>query len=361
MSRVLAAGEFGSVRSAFAGPAAPSVQALNGDALEKLSFIMGKRYTTAEVRTLRGLGLPNCQAEARYSGFDMGGGECSLIAILSRLQSLPTGALAVVEELELGLHAEAQERLVRTLIEMCRQRRIQLICSTHSEVVLDQLPRQARILLRKHDAEHEAINDVSTRCAMHEMSGSPRPELMIYTEDQFAATLVEEALAGPIRARVAIRDIGSNATLARQAVAHLRTAGHLQALSCFDGDCNEKDVNRWISDERADRRDLEPHRLILPGNGLNPESWILGQLEHREYVEAFSRELNCEPRLASSHLVAMRVQLDHHDAGHTLSERTGLEPKVARRHLIRSVARVHPALNELRDRVAALLDRPRQT
>ena len=132
--------------------------------------------------------------------------------------------MIVIEEIELGLHAEAQVRLIDVLLGYCRGKRIQIICTTHSEVILDALPRQARLLIRKAGDEHEAIGNVSTRFAIYEMAGRAQPELIVYTEDRFAAVLVEEALAGPRRARIEVRDVGSNVTLARQAVVR-RKAG----------------------------------------------------------------------------------------------------------------------------------------
>ncbi|MHB1587393.1 MAG: ATP-dependent nuclease [Acidiferrobacteraceae bacterium] len=356
VSRILPASEYGAVRSAFGRTPEPVSETLNADSLAKLSFIMGRTYEEAETRFIRGLGLPTCHAGIAYSGFDMGSGESSLIALLARLQSMPTGGLVVIEELELGLHAEAQERLVEVLLGLCSARRLQIICTTHSEVVLDHLPREARVLLRRSGDEHEAISNVSTRFAIHEMAGDARPELVVYTEDRFAAMLVEEALAGPQRARIEAKDVGSNTTLARQAVAHLRLNGPLRALSTFDGDCTDTEITRWVHDERGERQDLAPDWMTLPGDHLTPEKWVIRELERPEYLREFARQLNCTEHVAIGHVEAMRNQLDDHDSGYTLSRRAGLDQTDAHRIMIRSVASRHPGLDALRARVTALLD-----
>jgi hypothetical protein len=355
MSRVLSAVEYGVMRSAFARAAAGTSDALDADSLESLSYIMGRGYEQAQTTYIRGLGLASCQSGATYSGFDMGGGESSVIVLLSRLQATRTGALLLIEELELGLHAEAQVRLVEVLLRYCRDKRVQIICTTHSEAILDALPRQARLLIRRAGAEHEAVGNVSTRFAIHEMAGRAQPELIVYTEDRFAAVVVEEALAGPQRSRIEIRDVGSNVTLARQAVSHLRLSAELRAFSAFDGDCTEAQINSWIRNERGERH-FEPDWLILPADGLSPERWILRELAGADYATELGRQLNCSPATAVAHIEAMRVQLDHHDSGYVLGQRAGLEPETARRALIRSVARTHPGLEPLRIRVAQLLD-----
>ena len=356
VSRVLPAVESDAVRRAFAGQKGRGLVALDGDTLKKLSYVMGRAYKHAETRVIRGLGLAHCTVSAPYSAFDMGSGENSVLLLLSRLQEAPVGCLVLIEEVELGLHVEAQTRLIEVLLDICLKKRIQVICTTHSEAVLDALPRQARVLLRRNGSNHEAVSNVSTRFALHEMSGSVRPELVVYTEDRFASVLVEEALAGTQRSRVDVRDVGSNATVARQAISHLRLHAKIPALSAFDGDSTEASVREWIRSERGERN-LQPDWLILPADTLSPEAWILRELRQMPYLANLKNELSCSEGEAVAHLDAMAVQLDNHDCGFVLSQRTGLEPETARRMVIRSVARQHPGLTPLRDKVSALLDR----
>jgi biotin operon repressor len=356
MSRVLPSGELSAVRAAFMNREAQQTEALNSQSIAKLSYILGREYQSAGTGYVRGLGLPVCTSGAPYTGFDMGAGECALIALLSRLQNMPSGGLMVIEEIEVGLHAEAQERLMDILIRECLDRKIQFIFTTHSEAILDHLPRQARVLLRRNGDEHESVGGVSTRFAVHEMGGALQPELLVYSEDRFAAVLIEEATPAALRARIQIRDVGSNTTLARQSVSHLRMEGDLRALSVFDGDCTRAQVEGWIRDERAEREDLAPAWLILPGSSANPERWLLDQLSDPEYQQELARELECSQAAAIGHIEAMRVQLDEHDAGYVLSQRTGFEQEDARRRLIRSVARRHPQLDELRTTIRQSLE-----
>ncbi len=355
MSRILPPSEFGALRAAFNGGACDHTEVLDDSSLANLSYIMGRRYQRAETQYIRGLGLSACTAEAEYSGFDMGSGENSLIVLLSRLQVARRGSLLVIEEIELGLHPEAQERLMQVLITFCLEKKVQIVCTTHSEVVIDTAPRRARVLLRRNGTAHEALDDVSTRFAIHEMTGRSQPELMVYTEDTFAAAMVEESLTGPQRARITVRDVGSNVRLAHQAIAHLRMNPQLRALSVFDGDCAETEVNRWIAEERAERRNLRPEWLLLPGDGLAPERWLVRELAADAYRDALAHELNCAPAVAAGHINAMGVEPEHHDCGHVLAQRTGLDLAAAQRAAVRAVARSHPALQPLRDRINELL------
>lgn len=354
ISRIMPASELAALRSTFTGNEQAQVVQLTPAAVQQLSFIMGKQYQSAEVRFAKGLVLPKCHSQADYTGFDMGGGEGSVILLLARLQDMPKGGLVIIEEVELALHQEAQVRLMEVLVSYCATRRLQIICTSHSEAVIDAVPRNARVLLSKLEDEHQATSAVSTRFAVHQMLGAVQPELEIITEDAFAAALVGEAIAGDLRPRVRIQDIGSNAVLARQAVANLRTRPDIACLSVFDGDCTEADVNGWIDSERAERA-LHPSFLILPGNGVAPEKWVLQQLQVDAYRDLLALEIGCSAQIAAGHVAAMTVDLDHHDCGHTLHMRTGISRDEARRLVIKAVARSHPELDLLRARVKEML------
>lgn len=354
VSRILPASELAALRATFTGTEQASVVNLNQDAVGYLSYIMGKPYTSAAVRFAKGMVLPICHSEADYTAFDMGGGEGSVIVMLARLQAMPTGGLVVIEEVELALHQEAQVRLIKVLLDYCRSKRLQIICTSHSATVIDAVPRQARVLISKSDGEHVATANVSTRFAVHHMLGEVQPELLIYTEDRFAALLVSECIAGDLYRRVLIQDIGSNTVLARQAVAHARTRPEVACLSVFDGDCTEANIQGWIISERAERN-LNPDWLILPGNGLAPEKWVLDQLRLDAYKEALASEIGCTPQVAADHVTAMALELDHHDCGHTLHVRTGIDKEAARRMVAKAVARSHPELDALRQRITTML------
>src|SRR6476661_3369855 len=110
--------------------------------------------------------------------------------------------------------------------------------------------------MRRMGDEHEAVTDISTRFALHDMRGSAAPELLLYTEDRLAAVLAEEALGGSLRSRVRLSDVGSSCTLARQAVSHLRAGGEVRAFCLYDSATTENQIQQWIASERGERQDL---------------------------------------------------------------------------------------------------------
>src|SRR5262249_43738483 len=151
------------------------------------------------------------------------------------------------------------------------------------------------------------------------------PELTIYCEDSVAAVLIDEALTYSDRRRVRIVDVGSDATVIKQAVCHLRGEFPGGCLCVLDGDCTDQQVQGGIASERSQSVHLTPAFEILPGNNLPPERWVLSQLTNENYRNQFAEQLGCLRDQASEHVTAMQVDVDHHDVGHTLGRRTGLE------------------------------------
>ena len=205
LSRVLPSGELREVRKRFAAGFGDHLHRLSGPAKNAMSAILGREYKEVEIRSHRGAYLAQCTAGPSYNGFDMGSGESSAIAILSALDRLPVGGLLLVEEVEHGFHPEAQLRLIEALNDQVSKKRQQIIFTTHSEYVLDHLPKVARILVERHSVKgHRSRHAPTTRQAMYAMVGEARPELTIYVEDEFARALVRGSLGGEARRRVRV-------------------------------------------------------------------------------------------------------------------------------------------------------------
>ncbi len=357
LARILSGSEISGVRSTFkALPENVECSSLDRTYREYLSFIMGKPYADAEIQKSTRYSFSRCQAECQYTAFNMGGGESCMIALIHCFEKIPNGGLIVIEEIEAGLHPQAQQRLAEVLVEICRRKRLQIICSTHSEVFLDSLPRPARLLIKKAGNDHNIIEKPSTRYAKYEMTGHFQPELMIYCEDEVAKIFIEKALPEHLRLRVEIQPVGSNNTVIKQGVSHHRSGFCMNYICVLDGDCTDGEIREWIRSERAERSDISPPYLILPGNGLPPEKWVISQLKIETYQTNFAWEFGCSMADVQAHMQALEVELNHHDLGYTLHQRTNIDPIDCVRRTMASVALSHPALDELRQNVADMLD-----
>ena len=317
-----------------------------------MSAILGQSYDSVEVHTHGGMPLAHCQTAASYTGFDMGSGEASAIAILSALERLPAGGLLLVEEIEHGFHPEAQKRLIRQLTGLISGNRKQIVCTTHSEYILDALPREGRLLVEREPDGHRVTAGPTTRQAMYSMTGTPQPELTVYVEDGFAEALVRQALPGEHRPRVRVVPIGSGADVVRQLAIHRRAGLDGPAICVLDGDVTQNQLEAWSNAQDLDSTDS---CLLLPGESP-PETWVLDALlVDDQYREELARSARLEAGPLAATLQRLRTTRDHHDIPRDFALRYGIDEELAR-YLITACVADHPDLQPIRDRVASVLD-----
>jgi predicted ATPase len=130
---------------------------------------------------------------ANYSAFHQGAGE-NTVADLVALD-VPKYSLLVIDEVETSLHPRAQRRLVRYLADLARLNELQIILTTHSPYVLEELPPEARIYVPGGQSGRVAVSGISAQFAMTNMDDETHPEADIYVEDEEAARLVREVLS----------------------------------------------------------------------------------------------------------------------------------------------------------------------
>lgn len=166
---------------------------------EYLSFILGREYSSARFATTefhetKQVGLLRREF-GEMSQFHQGAGEDATLDLFQLFETLPNYSLLIIDEVEASLHPKAQRRLTKYLLTLSRLKRIQVVLSTHSPYVLEELPSEARILLAPNEqGSISVIPNVSTEFSMSKMDDSDNPELHLYVEDSEAETLVYEIL-----------------------------------------------------------------------------------------------------------------------------------------------------------------------
>ena len=128
-----------------------------------------------------------------YSGFHQGSGETTIAELLRN--DLPQYGLVLIDEIESSLHPRAQRRLIRDLAAAARTRECQIILTTHSPYVLEELPLAARTYLLETHGSKEIANGVSPQFAMTKMDDDTYPECEIYVEDSRSKTWLAEILS----------------------------------------------------------------------------------------------------------------------------------------------------------------------
>ena len=353
LSRILPPSELQHVRRQFGKAGKTQQHKMQDDMVQAMSGVFRKTYSSIAVEESKGASLANCRGEAEYNGFNMGAGEHAVISILSALQRLPRGGLLIVEEIEHGLHPEAQSNLIKVLTKLIAKNNQQIIFSTHSKYVIDSLPRQGRVLIDRVGTEHRLVTAPTTRFAMANMVGRARPEAIFYVEDHFAAALVAECLPPDIRRRVDVVPIGGSAQVAAQLGAHIRGRNLGPAKCVFDGDCSKTDIRGWL--RREDLDEVETRYIVLPG-GEAPESWVLNELRKKPFLPIFAGRMQLKDNEAESEIDRLLALPDHHNVTFDLAERFSKTEDAALADLISPLALKHGALDGVRETANSMLD-----
>ncbi|HEX5984161.1 MAG TPA: AAA family ATPase [Solirubrobacterales bacterium] len=165
--------------------------------LARFSGIMGRTYELAKMAVTdqdskREVPVVGHHG-ASYSGFHQGAGETTVAELLQA--DMPRYSLVLIDEVESSLHPRAQRRLVRDLAAKARELELQIVITTHSPYVLEELPFEARACIVQTPAgTREIVYGVSPEFAMTKMDDIQHSECDVYVEDAAAATMLTEIL-----------------------------------------------------------------------------------------------------------------------------------------------------------------------
>lgn len=253
-----------------------------------VGYVLGKSYDEFKYSECSVYNLPIVQIGATtYSGFNMGAGENALFEIFSIIYSCGKGALLVIDEIELGLHVEAQKTLLRKLKEVCLETKTQIICTTHSKEIFDCLPYDARYFVENISGKTKITDSVSSNFAFSKMSATTGLEMTLLVEDETAEKLLMSVLPCDIRTRITISYIGSSNALVRYLASlylNVKEKNNL-VLVIFDGDQQKKEndllkyAKEMVENPKDDFDNWFKSRIeYLPGDTW-PEKWLIEKSE----------------------------------------------------------------------------------
>ena len=289
-----------------------------------------------------------------YSGFNMGAGEHSLFELFAIINECPDGSLILIDEIELGLHEKAQENLVKELKEICKKRKFQIICTTHSSRILECLPPEGTIFLERTGTETNIISGISPAYATGKLSGRSNVELDILVEDESAKLIIETILDKELRTRTRILPIGSAAAVMRHLAAKYKEHRHrkdsvTETLTFLDGDqsVNRTDqINQFLKavenpkEQQEAKNWIEKRLLFLPGDKW-PELWIVAPSNKEPFYERFGRESQMSEAEVND-MLDSACRAGKHAEFHEAARILNLDEKVVASYLIKSAFESDP-------------------
>lgn len=252
---------------------------ISADFCRKLSHVLsceyaGARFATSNVDEKRQVGLLT-REWGELSQFHQGAGEDATLDLFRTIEGIPRHSLLLIDEVEASLHPSAQRRLVRFLLHVSRQRRIQIILTTHSPYVVRELPPEAIVMLRHTPAAFNVLYGVSTEFAMDLLDDDKHPEVYIFVEDDEAGQLLREIIvsdssSSDLLQRIDIRSVGpSNVVITLGQLGKRRKLPY-KSLAVLDGDASDSNC------------------LSLPGEGP-PERLVYTDLQQLRWSTLHER------------------------------------------------------------------------
>lgn len=296
---------------------------------EAVGFVLGRKYDEFKYLEHSKYSLPMVKVGATtYSGFNMGAGENALFEIFSTIYSCGAGALLVMDEIELGLHAEAQRRFIQKLKEVCYDTHTQVICTTHSCEILDCLPYDARFFVESVQGKTKITEGISSDFAFSKLASLPSTEVEVLVEDEVAKYIFLSSLPSSLRSRLAVHIIGSATALSRQLAAlHVRPNSK-PVIAIFDGDQRPKESDNLGHAKNMcenPRQDFDSwflgHINYLPGETW-PEAWIVQCATN--CIDSLAAALNCESDSLQD-ILEYGLQAGKHNEFFEISRQLGID------------------------------------
>lgn len=256
------------------------------DVRESVGRVLGRKYESLRFKAHSYYRLAVVKSEdVIYSGFNMGAGENVLFDIFSWIYSCPKGVMLVVDEIELGLHEQAQIRFIEELKAVCLERKAQVVCTTHSPTILSRLPPEARFFVSRGKTKTKVTRGISPAFAAGLMAGSAKPEITVLVEDEVARTLVEVALGRELRLRSEVIAVGSANSVMRHLATRYKEKSAALVLAILDGDQEPLEKDNLVAfcdaletavNGKEDSAWAKARLQYLPGEKW-PEQWVLSQ------------------------------------------------------------------------------------
>lgn len=315
--------------------------------------IIGKNYGEFKLLKHSKYSLPLALSNGvRYSGFNMGAGESAVFDILTALFDAGKHTLLIIDEIELGLHEKAQRIFMEELKKLCDELHCQIICSTHSPIVLDALPPEGRFFI-EDGIEHTHITPcISPRFACCKLSGRNAGELNIFVEDDVAKSILQTCLPHTLRSRINIHEIGSSEAVLRQLSAYYLEKRN-DCLAILDGDKqSEKESAKGkiaayteASTEEAKEsvKSWSANRLLYLPDTAWPEKMLINHVQYLYALGGLSSLLESEWGISDA--VNILTVLDNgllagkHNEFYAIGKHLELEDSVVMNDIVKFIKR----------------------
>jgi predicted ATPase len=206
------------------------VKKLSQQEIDDISYILGKQYETIEILDHKffknwGFSVRFTSPYIKYSEAFAGSGETAIIVLINKIHNCTEDTLVLLDEPETSLHFGAQKRLLQYLIKKTKEKRLQIIISTHSPFFLEGMPKESiKVFSSNNVGLFHVENEREAREALIELEINKDSEkIQVLVEDRLGYSIlikVLEKIGGDIKNTFSIKYLPGGADSLKQRMAY---------------------------------------------------------------------------------------------------------------------------------------------
>ena len=132
---------------------------------------------------------------SRYSEANAGSGEVAVIQLVKKIEESEEYSLILLDEPEVSIHPGAQEKLKEYLIDATKRKKLQVVISSHSPILIRDMPSEAiKLYVTNSQGRFEVKENVDYREAFYDLEDYVSDKKIIFCEDFAAKNIVEKVL-----------------------------------------------------------------------------------------------------------------------------------------------------------------------
>lgn len=177
------------------------VYELGRETKEIISTILSKEYVSIKVAEHSLFQNPGTsiyvktKISSKYSEANAGSGEVAVIQLVKRIEKAKEYSLVLLDEPEVSIHPGAQEKLKEYLLEAVIKKKLQIVISTHSPILIKDMPIESiKLYITNSQGRFVIKEDVDYQEAFYDLEDCVSDKKIIFCEDFAAKKLVEKVL-----------------------------------------------------------------------------------------------------------------------------------------------------------------------
>ncbi|WP_228062393.1 MULTISPECIES: AAA family ATPase [unclassified Streptococcus] len=174
---------------------------IDKEVCDKVSYIMGENYSDIKIithnfytRSSRNKASKTIWIKKNgmeYSEAFAGTGEARVILLVNDILNAPDKSLVLIDEPEISLHPGAIYRLKNFILNQVKEKKHQVVITTHSIHLVKDFPKEAIKLVSKINDRIRILENVEFQDAFFELGEEHRDKKLIYVEDKLVKSLIE--------------------------------------------------------------------------------------------------------------------------------------------------------------------------